>query len=475
MGGATHEQAGMLALALLFAPAGALLLAPAASAETAVLALEELGAGPVPVAALGNAELSGITWLGEGRFLSVDDGLKRLIPLEVTLDAASGAIQQVVVGEYVTLAGAKDPEGIARRPNHASMLVVDEGTRDIREYDPESGEQLRVFAPPPMYDGRVKKNNGFESIAAAWDGHSFWIATEGPLRNDGGGSSAMAGAWVRLQRLDASLAPIGQYAYRTDPGLGFVGVVELLLTPEGELLVLERALTGGGFSARIFAGGRLRRRRTSRRSRSSAIATDFVPAKKVKLWERNGRLPELRGDGARPRASERRPPGAARLGRRRPASPDAGCAASHATAGSGRAWREGRGPLGDDPVAAGALGRVQALDRDASASSTLVASRGKRASPAERVSRTGSTSPLRRISTSATSRAQRLEAPHQGRVVGVEEGHREALALAGARRCPCCGTTRAADRRPSAGSRRRTRDRAPRSASGSGRGRSPRR
>jgi hypothetical protein len=251
------------------------------------------------VAALGNAELSGVTWLGEGRFLSVDDGLRRLIPLDVTLDAASGAIQQVVVGEFVTLAGAKDPEGITRRPNHGSMLVVDEGTKDIREYDPASGEQLRVFAPPPIYDGRVKKNNGFESIAAAWDGHSFWISTEGPLRNDGGGSSAMAGAWVRLQRLDASFVPIAQYAYRTDPGLGFVGVVDLLLTPEGELLVLERALTGGGFSARIFqvdvAGATDISSFEKLRNRA-----DFVPAKKVKLWERNGGFQNFEGMGLGP-------------------------------------------------------------------------------------------------------------------------------------------------------------------------------
>ncbi len=287
MRGATDVPARMLALALLAAPG-------ANAAERARLVLEELGNGPVPVAALGNAELSGVTWLGEGRFLSVDDGLRRLIPLDLTLDPASGAIQQVQVGEYVKLAGAQDPEGVARRPNHGTMLVVDEGTRDIREYDPKTGELLKTYPPPKIYEGRVKKNTGFESIAAAWDGHSFWIATEGPLRDDGGGTNAMRGAWVRLQRLDESFQPFAQYAYRTDPGLGFVGVVDLLQTPEGELLVLERALTGGGFSARISQADF---------SKATDISSfeklrnreDFVPVEKVKLWERNGGFQNFEG------------------------------------------------------------------------------------------------------------------------------------------------------------------------------------
>ena len=285
-----REQAGTLALALLLVlAAGA-----AGAAEAASLALEERGDGPVPVAGAGNAELSGITWLGGGRFLGVDDGGSRLIPLEVTLDDATGAIRTVEVGAPVELAGARDPEGIARRPGHDSVLVVDEGTRDLREYDPASGELLRTVAPPAIYDGRVKKNNGFESIAAALDGKSIWIATEGPLRRDGRGPNAMTGGWVRLQRLDASFAPAGQYAYRTEPGLGFVGVVDLLMTPEGELLVLERALTGGGFSARIFSVD-LSQATDVSSFEKLRNREDFRPVEKKKLWERSGGFQNFEG------------------------------------------------------------------------------------------------------------------------------------------------------------------------------------
>jgi hypothetical protein len=280
-------QGSRLALVLLLALA-------AGAARAGSLALEERGNGPVPVPGIGNAELSGITWLGENRFLTVDDGEARLIPLEVTLDDATGAIQKLEAGAAVALTGAKDPEGIAPRPSHGSVLVVDEGWRDLREYDPASGALLRVIPPPAIYKGRVKKNNGFESIAAEADGKGYWIATEGPLRRDGKGPNAMSGGWVRLQHLDATLAPTVQHAYRTEPGLGFVGVVDLLMTPEGELLVLERALTGGGFTARVFQVDA---------SQATDVAPfeklrnreDFRAVKKHKLWERSGGFQNFEG------------------------------------------------------------------------------------------------------------------------------------------------------------------------------------
>jgi hypothetical protein len=287
MKGAVRAHAAQLAFALGLAATPA-----AAGADT--LVLSELGQGPVAVTGAGNAELSGITWLGEGRFLSVDDGGKSLLPLEVTLDAATGAILTIATGTAVPLSGAQDLEGIAQWPGHDGVLVVDEGTRDLREYEPTSGKLQKRIDPPAMFDGRVKKNAGLESIAATPDGKSVWFATEGPLRRDGRGPNAMSGGWVRLQRLDADLAPAGQYAYRTEPGLGFVGVVDLLATPQGELLVLERALTGGGFSARIFhidvaqatdvsSFEKLRNRE------------DFRPVGKVKLWERSGGFHNFEG------------------------------------------------------------------------------------------------------------------------------------------------------------------------------------
>src|SRR5262245_17325156 len=262
-------------------------------AHGGTLALEALGTGPVPVPGIGNAELSGIVWEGGNRFLSVDDGAPRMFPLDVTLDDATSAIRRVEAGEYVKLEGAQDLEGITRRPDGRTVLVTDEALGEIREYDAVSGKLLRTMPPPRPFPGRMKKNLGLESLTSAPDG-TTWIANEGPLRNDGNGPNAMQGGWVRLQRLDASLAPTGQYAYRTEPGLGWVGVSDLLATPEAELLVLERSLTGGGFAARIFqvdishatdvtAFEKLRNR------------TDFHPVEKHLLFERSGGFQNFEG------------------------------------------------------------------------------------------------------------------------------------------------------------------------------------
>ncbi len=279
------------------ARAAALLLAlQCAAAATAAesLQLNELGTGPVVVPGIGNAELSGITWAGGTRYFAVDDGRSRLFPLEVTLDDTRGTIERVEAGEFVTLKGAHDIEGIAWRQRERSVLVTDEAVHELREYDPSSGQLRRTLPLPPLFAGRIRKNQGFEGIAIAPDGKSAWIANEGPLRLDGATAGALRGGLVRLQRLDGQFEAAGQWAYRTEPGIGFVGVVDVLAAPGGELLVLERALTGGGFSARVFRVAfenatdvsgieRLRNR------------DDFRTVRKVKLWERSGGFQNFEG------------------------------------------------------------------------------------------------------------------------------------------------------------------------------------
>ena len=256
--------------------------------------LSELGAGPVPIPGVGNAELSGITWVGGTRYLAVDDGRPRLFPLDVTLDETSGRITNVVVGDYITLKDADDDEGVAWLAKTGTVLVSDEEGRRIREYDPANGEVIRSVPPPPTFRGRMSKNTGFESLAVTPDGETVWTGNEGPLRLDGAGPTALEGAWLRLQRLDATLAPTGQWAYRSEPGLGFVGLVDLLVAPGGELLSLERALTGGGFSARIFELD-LRRATDVSGFEKLRNRNDFWPVRKTKLWERTSGFQNFEG------------------------------------------------------------------------------------------------------------------------------------------------------------------------------------
>lgn len=268
-------------------------LALAAPALAQKNQLTELGSGPVVIPGLGNAELSGITWVGGARYLAVDDGRARLVPLEVTLAPRTDAIQAITVGESVPLEGARDAEGIAWLAKSGTVLVSDEGWKELREHDPKTGKLLRRIEVPRIFRERASKNGGLESIAAAPDGH-LWIGNEDPLRLDGPGPTALEGAWLRLQRLGPSFAPAGQWAYRTEPGLGFVGLVDLLVTPRGELLTLERSLTGGGFTARIFEVD-IARATDVTAFEKLRNRDDFWPARKTKLWERSGGFQNFEG------------------------------------------------------------------------------------------------------------------------------------------------------------------------------------
>jgi hypothetical protein len=273
----------------------ALLCAAASRAEP--LRLAPLGDGPVEIPGVGNAELSGITWVGGARFLAVDDGSPRLLPLEVSLlplDGAAGGRLQIAVGAWVELSSGRDLEGIAWRGPKASVLVTDETAHMIREHDPESGALRRFVHLEPGVRGRLRVNQGLEGITISPDGSETWIANESPLKRDDELPSARRGALVRLQRLDASFAPTGHWAYRTEPGLGFVGVVDLMLAPGGELLVLERALTGAGFAARIFA---VDFRDATEVSGIEVLAEheELRPVGKRPLWERSGGFQNFEG------------------------------------------------------------------------------------------------------------------------------------------------------------------------------------
>lgn len=270
------------------------LLALAAPAGAQGLRLEELGDGPVPVPGIGNAELSGITWAGESRYFAVDDGRSRLFPLEVGLDPETGAIAKVSAGEFVSLRGARDVEGIAWLAASRTVLITDETVHEVREHDPVTGELRRRIPAPMPFRGRIRQNRGFEGVTVAPDGGAVWIANEGPLRRDGESADALDGAWVRLQLLDGALEPVHQYAYKTEAGLGFVGVVDLMLAPGGELLVLERALTGGGFSARIFAVD-FRGATDVTRVEKLRNPDHFKPVRKQRLWERAGGFQNFEG------------------------------------------------------------------------------------------------------------------------------------------------------------------------------------
>jgi hypothetical protein len=66
------------------------------------------------------------------------------------------------------------------------------------------------------------------------------------------------------------------------------------VAPGGELLALERALTGGGFSARLFEID-LSRATDVSGFEKLRNRDDFRPVRKTKLWERSGGFQNFEG------------------------------------------------------------------------------------------------------------------------------------------------------------------------------------
>ncbi len=243
----------------------------------------------------GAEELSGITWAGGSQFYVVGDNFRVVYPLSLSVDAHSGLVSAAALGSGVTLATGSDLEGIAFNPSNASWLVSDESSAAIREYAVADGSLLQTLPVPAVFAG-VRPNLSLESLSRQADGAALWTANEEALSSDGPVSSFASGSTVRLQKFDATLQAVGQWAYVTDPLTGDIltpgrdveasGVSDLVALPGGQLLVLERAFGLGLFRHRLyevdFAGA------TDVSALPSLDGVPHTAVTKHLLWERTG-------------------------------------------------------------------------------------------------------------------------------------------------------------------------------------------
>jgi hypothetical protein len=226
-----------------------------------------------------------------------------LYQLDVDVDPASGAILSASVLGGLSLASGSDHEGVVHHPLGGSVLTADEVGPAIREYRLSDGAELSSVSLPAIY-AQARSNLSLESlaqhVAASASDDALWTANEEALAVDGPLSDASTGTLVRLQRFDATLAPAGQWAYRTDPypGAPFLsqersGVADLLALPNGELLVLERSFSSTLFRSRLYRvdfGGA-----TDVSGLASLASEPFTPVGKTLLWERGGGFENFEG------------------------------------------------------------------------------------------------------------------------------------------------------------------------------------
>lgn len=198
---------------------------------------------------------SSLTRIEGDRYYCVDDRGGWLH--EVTFAVGDGEAS-FKTNRAVRLEGRKDLEGCAYDPLTRNVWVADEGDTSVRAFDPATGREVASLAIPDEYKKGVRKNRSFESLAMSPDGLRLYTANEEHLKGD-------ATNVVRIQEFVRGGAgdefrPSRQFTYEVDPPGGrpfrknaFSGVSELLVMPDGALLVLERE-----FSVKMLPSFRIR-------------------------------------------------------------------------------------------------------------------------------------------------------------------------------------------------------------------------
>jgi hypothetical protein len=103
-----------------------------------------------------------------------------------------------------------------------------------------------IFAMSSGEELGPRDNLVFEGLSFSADGHSLWVAMEGPLYQDSEPSTFESTSLTRITNLDRAGNVLGQYAYELDSlpeeptAFATIGVTEILAVNTDTFLVIER-------------------------------------------------------------------------------------------------------------------------------------------------------------------------------------------------------------------------------------------
>ncbi len=203
--------------------------------------------------------LSGITWITGSEYYLVNDSGRKIHPATIMIDSVTGSILSASLSTEIVLSTGLDLEGIAYDPDgnngSGSVYVSDEAGPAIREHALD-GTHITTLPLPDVY-AQGRANKLLESLTIQDNRSVIWTANEEALLNDGPISTFTTGTIVRLQRFVRSengYVANGQWAYETEkiaqdsPWVTNErsGLSDLCVLPNGQLLALERQVTGSG-------------------------------------------------------------------------------------------------------------------------------------------------------------------------------------------------------------------------------------
>ncbi len=204
--------------------------------------------------------VSAVTHLSADRYAAVLDRSDKLILFDLHLNA-DGAIAALTNIAGLTLDTTADWEGAAALSD-TRILLAEEGTPSVVEFDLTTGARVRTIDAPPVFLNR-RNNLGLESLTVR--AGVGWTANEEALRVDGLRATPSDATDVRLAVFNAGTGEFGaQLVYQVDAmhggyvpltNSGQSGLSDLVLLPGGGLLALERSLAFPAplFDARIYS------------------------------------------------------------------------------------------------------------------------------------------------------------------------------------------------------------------------------
>lgn len=267
--------------------------------------------------------LSGITFLHDDQFLAVMDNSRTVVRMSISF-AGDGSVKSARYSGITQVAQTHDFEGIAvEAPSAETVYLSEEDTPAIREFKLSDGAFLgQVQLPAVFLNGNTRGNFGLESLTIRND--EMWTANEEALKSDGDRSTSRSGCTVRLTRFkrkDGKWSADAQFLYDTDPipgipnnadgGKSRSGVSDLMLLPDGQVLVLERGFVLAG-PANLLSKFRNQIYSVDISTAMNVLRMDHprsnvVPARKHLLWSHEGNdIGNLEGLALGPRLGDDR-------------------------------------------------------------------------------------------------------------------------------------------------------------------------